>query len=136
MTKKKAPKRTYVAEIEIKSVYAELVPAKKEGRPPRQVGQGRHTANVRLHGVTIDELRKRVKAATVILEKGLPKPPAAKKTNPDDPPKRLGEKEELQNYLETHGIKFNIQLGVKKLKALVQEHKDKTGDKTPLPDGK
>lgn len=115
MTKKK----TFVAEISIKTITAELIPAKKKGRAPKQVGQGRNTRNVRLHGITFDELKERVDNATAILETGsLPKEEKKK-----DAPKELGKKEELQNYLNTHDVEFNPQLGVKKLQALVDEHK-------------
>ena len=58
MTKKKALKRTFVAEIDLKATFAELVPAKKKGRVPRHVGQGRSSKHVRLHGITADELKE------------------------------------------------------------------------------
>ena len=132
MTKKKVPKRTYVAEIDLKTTFAELVPAKKKGRPPKQVGQGRNRKHIRLHDVTQDELKKRLDAAVKILETG--KLPVGKKEDtPPPPPKGLSDKEKLHNYLNTHGVKFNRQLGISKLQELVQEHKDKVGDPTKLP---
>ncbi|KKL13978.1 hypothetical protein LCGC14_2520380, partial [marine sediment metagenome] len=73
MTKKKALKRTFVAEIDLKATFAELVPAKKKGRVPRHVGQGRSSKHVRLHGITADELKERLDAAKGLLEKGVPK---------------------------------------------------------------
>lgn len=73
MTKKKALKRTFVAEIDLKATFAELVPAKKKGRVPRHVGQGRSSKHVRLHGITADELKERLDAAKGILEKGVTK---------------------------------------------------------------
>ena len=113
MTKKKALKRTFVAEIDLKTTFAELVSSKKEGRPPKQVGQGRSSRHVRLHGVTINELKKRLDAAEVILEKGVP----------TEGTKNPGKKEELHNYLKEHGVEYHAQLGEKKLQALVNEHK-------------
>lgn len=121
MTKKKALKRTFVAEIDLKTTFAELVSSKKEGRPPKQVGQGRSSRHVRLHGVTINELKKRLDAAEVILEKGVPK--KKKSTAPAEGTKNPGKKEELHNYLKEHGVEYHAQLGEKKLQALVNEHK-------------
>lgn len=119
MTKKKVPKRTYVAEIDLKTIFAELVPAKKKGRPPKQVGQGRNRKHIRLHGVTQDELKKRLDAAVKILEKGVPKAPSTPVEKKKDNPEKV---KYFQKYLNDNGVKFNKQLGEKKLQALVDEH--------------
>jgi hypothetical protein len=122
MTKNK--ERKFVAEIEIKSIQAELIPAKKKGNPPKQVGQGRYSQKVRLHGVTLPELKKRLEAAEAILRTGkLPKEEGKK-----DAPKPTTVEQDMeikgyQDYLNKHGVEFHPQLGLKKLKALVEEHK-------------
>lgn len=123
MTKEKDVKK-YVAEIEIKSIHSQLVPAKKEGRPPKQVGQGRTRRKVRIHGVTLKELKKRMDMATAILETGkLPK--EKKKEEPKAPKIRTDAEKvrKLQIYLQENDVKFHPQLGEKNLQALVDEHK-------------
>lgn len=123
MTKKS--ERKFVAEIEIKSIHAELVPAKKKGNPPKQVGQGRYSRKVRLHGVTLEELKKRLVAAESILDTGkLPKEEKKEATTPKPTTVEQDvEKKGYQDYMEKHGVEFNKQLGLKKLKKLVEEHK-------------
>ena len=121
MTKKK----TFLAEISLKTVLTELVPAKKAGRPPKKVGQGKNTQHVRLHDVTFKELKKRVDAARVILETGkLPK----EKADAPPPEEEDKEKKELQDYLTTNEVPFNKQLGVKKLQALKEKFEDTLTD--------
>ena len=74
MTKKKAPKREYVAKIDLNTTFAELVPARKKGRAPKQIGQGRNKGPIRLHSITQKELKKRLDNAEAILKTGsLPK---------------------------------------------------------------
>jgi len=117
----KSTKRKFVAEIELKSIHAELVPAKRKDRPPKQVGQGRYSKEVRLHGITLPELKKRLVAAEAILRTGkLPKEektvPSKSKVDPD-----AKEKAEIHAFLESKGGTYNKQLGIKKLRALKEE---------------
>ena len=123
MTKKKDVKK-YVAEIEIKSIHSQLVPARKKGRSPKHVGQGRHKERVRLHGISLKELKKRIDLAKAVLETGkLPK--EKKKEEPKAPKIRTDAEKvrKLQIYLQENDVKFHHQMGEKKLQALVNEHK-------------
>ncbi len=113
MTKKKALKRTFVAEIDLKATFAELVPAKKKGRVPRHVGQGRSSKHVRLHGITADELKERLDAAKDLLEKGVTK-------------SRVPEMQKLVDEL----IAANKELG-EKVKGFTENPKDQ-GDEQPV----
>ncbi len=118
MTKKK----TLVAEIDLKVVYAELVPARKEGRSPKQVGQGRSKKHIRLHGITLDELKNRMDNAKSVLETGkIPGKPKKETPAPPPPTAEDVEKNDIQEFLRINGVEFNPQLGLKKLKALKEK---------------
>jgi len=126
MTKaKKKPVKKVVATFDLKTTYSLLdTPEgrKKRRRGPGQIGQGKDVARIMIHGVTFDELRKRLKGAKAYLETG--KLPTEGKTDQQD--QKGKEAEEIRAWLKENEIKFHPQLGLEKLKALKEEAEKKT----------
>jgi len=78
---KKKPVKNVVVVFDLNGTYSLLDSGKNRNskqRGPMEQGQGRVKKHIRLYGITNVEMSKRVRAATDILENGIPKPKGPK----------------------------------------------------------